>query len=114
MLFFTRQSLSYINETNTPEFPKPTCLYVHLASYKERFCTERAYIRCPLLSLSSPSNECQATMNLTNVVTASVSPAWSELVIKAPTKSHAAAFAGTAAAMSIVFLKNVQHFPPIG
>lgn len=49
-----------------------------------------------------------------NAVTASVSPAWSELVIKAPTKSHAAAFAGTAAAMSIVFLKNVQHFPPIG
>lgn len=46
-----------------------------------------------------------------NAVTASVSPAWSELVIKAPTKSHAAAFAGAAAAKSIVFLKNVQHFP---
>lgn len=46
-----------------------------------------------------------------NAVTASVSPAWSELVIKAPTKSHAAAFAGAAAAKSIVFLKNVQPFP---
>lgn len=50
-----------------------------------------------------------------NAVTASVSPAWFELVIKAPTKSHAAAFAGAAAAMSIVFLKKqCTAFPPIG
>lgn len=68
-LFFTLQSLSYqtsVSETNTPEFPKPTCLCVHLASYKERFCTEPAHIWCPLWSPSRPSNECQATMNLTN------------------------------------------------
>lgn len=60
---FLPNQLKWNKHTRVSQTPS---LCVHLASYKERFCAEPAHIRCPLLSLSSPSNDCQATMNLTN------------------------------------------------